>query len=42
MEIDDKVRNETRKYNIGAAAKCHHYHLEKLINISMLEVNINF
>ena len=39
MTIDDKIRHQKLQYHIDReAAKYEHYHLENLINISILQV----
>ena len=39
MTINDKIGNEKLQYYInGEAAKCRHYHLERLIHINILQV----
>ena len=40
MTIDDEIRDEKLQYDINReAAKFQHYHLEKLINLNILQVN---
>ena len=39
MTIDDKIRDEKLQYDINReAAKVQHYHIEKLINMNILQV----
>ena len=39
MTIDDKFKDEKLQYDINReAAKYRHYHLEKLINMNILQV----
>ena len=39
MATDDKIKEEKLQYDINReAAKYHHYHLEKSINMNILQV----
>ena len=39
MTTDDKIKDKKLQYNINKkAAKYQHYHLEKLININILQM----
>ena len=44
MKIDDKIRDEKLQYdiNIEAANKYPHYHMEKFINMNILQVKKYF
>ena len=38
MSIDDEIKYERLQYNINReAAKYQHYHLQKLVNMNMLQ-----
>ena len=43
MTIDDKIKDEKLQHNINReAAKYHHYHQVKLININFLQVKKHY